>query len=189
MLRLTGDPTERDFLNQIIQKSGQNLLECLQCGKCTGGCPIASEEVGGPRQLIAAILLGMKEQALKDPTWSYCVSCGTCATRCPVEINMYHVATALCELAEKEGIGGSEPDIHLFEKLFLESVRKYGRVQELRTVMEYNLRTLQPFKDMVQGMTLMRKGAISPLDILKSTKRDKAVSRIFSKILQAKDGE
>lgn len=184
MLRLTGDPAEREFLNQVIGKSGQNLLECLQCGKCTGGCPIASQEVGGPRGLIAAILLGMKEEALKDPTWSYCVSCGTCATRCPVEINVYEVATALCEIAEEEGLGGAEPEIHLFEKLFLKSVRKYGRVQELRTLLAYNLRTLHPFKDMSPGMALMRKGAISPFDILKIPRRDKGVFRIFSRALK-----
>jgi heterodisulfide reductase subunit C2 len=189
MFRLTGDPKERAFLHQIIQKSGQNLLECLQCGKCTAGCPIASETVPGPRQLIATILIGRKESALKDPTWLYCVSCGTCATRCPVEINMYAVSTALCEMAEKEKIAPPVPEIHLFEELFLKSVRKNGRVQELRTVAEYNLRTLQPFKDLSQGMTLMRKGAISPFDMLKGHKKSPAVSALFSKVRQAGQGE
>lgn len=185
MFRLTGDPQERAFLHQVVQKSDQNLLECLQCGKCTAGCPIASEAVAGPRQLIATILIGMKDSALKDPTWLYCVSCGTCATRCPVEINMYAVSTALCEIAAKENIVPSVPEIHLFEELFLKSVRKNGRVQELRTVMEYNLRTRQPFKDLSQGMTLMRKGALSPFDILKAPKKNPVVSALFKKVHQA----
>jgi heterodisulfide reductase subunit C2 len=189
MFRLTGDPKERAFLQQIIQKSGQNLLECLQCGKCTAGCPIASETVPGPRQLIATILIGMKETAFKDPTWLYCVSCGTCATRCPVEINMYAVATALCEIVGKEKIPPPVPEIHLFEELFLKSVRKNGRVQELRTVAEFNLRTLNPFKDLSQGLTLMRKGAISPFDMLKGHKKNPAVSALFSKVRQAGQGE
>jgi heterodisulfide reductase subunit C2 len=189
MLRLTGDPKERAFLHLIIEKSGQNLLECLQCGKCTAGCPIASEKVGGPRQLIAAILLGWKERALTDPTWLYCVSCGTCATRCPVEINMYAVSTALCETAAKENVAPSEPDIHLFEELFLKSVRKNGRVQELRTVMEYNLRTFQPMKDFSQGMTLMRKGAISPFEVLKGPKKNEAAARLFTRVQQVEHGE
>ena len=189
MLRLTGQANERRFLNQVIQKSGQNLLECLQCGKCTASCPISSADVGGPRKLIAAIHTGTKDLALKDPTWLYCVSCGSCAARCPVEINMYAVSTALCEIAAKEGVRPSEPDIHLFEELFMRSVRKHGRVQELRTVMEFNLRSLNPFKDLAHGMTLMRKGALSPLDFLKSHKKDPAVSRIFSKVEQAQNGE
>lgn len=185
MIRLTGEPGEGEFLNQVVQKSGQNLLTCLQCGKCTASCPVASSDVGGPRKLIAAILMGAKEQALKDPTWVTCISCGTCATRCPVEINMYDVAAALCEIAEKEDIEPSEPSIHLFERLFLKSVRKFGRVQELRTVMEFNLRSLNPFKDMLQGMTMMRKGAISPLDFLKRHKRNDSVTRIFSRVQQS----
>ena len=189
MFRLSGDPQERAFLNLIIRKSGQNLLECLQCGKCTAGCPIASETVPGPRQLIATILMGMKTAAFKNPTWLYCVSCGTCATRCPVEINMYAVATALCETAEKEKMSPPVPEIHLFEELFLKSVRKNGRVQELSTVAQYNLRTLKPFKDLSQGLTLMRKGAISPWDFLKGHKKNSTVSNLFSKVKQAQDGE
>ena len=115
MIRLKSTPGEKDFLTQVMDRSGQSLLDCLQCGKCSGSCPIASETVGGPRRLIARILSGMKAQALRDPTWWYCVSCGSCASRCPVEINMYEVSTTLCEMAEEEGIQPSEPGIHLFE--------------------------------------------------------------------------
>lgn len=139
--------------------------------------------------MIAAIHAGAKELALQDPTWLYCVSCGSCASRCPVEINMYAVSTALCEIATKEGVRPAEPDIHLFEELFLRSVRRHGRVQELRTVMEFNLRTLNPFKDLAQGLTLMRKGAISPLDFLRGHKKDPAVARIFARVEQAENGE
>ena len=93
------------------------------------------------------------------------------------------------ELAEKESIVPSEPDIHLFEELFLKSVRGNGRVQELKTVMAFNLRTRHPFKDMAQGLTLMKKGAISPLDILKGAKPHAGVSRIFTKALSDPQGD
>jgi heterodisulfide reductase subunit C2 len=189
MLRLKGAPSDREFLNEITRRSGQNLLECLQCGKCTGGCPIASEKISGPRRLIAEILVGMKNEALTNPTWWYCVSCGTCMTRCPVEINMYEVATALCEIAEESGIAPSEPDIHLFEELFLKSVEKYGRVKELRTVALYNLMMKNPLKDMDKGLTLMKKGAISPLEMLRGWNKDGKVSRIFALAKSASKGE
>lgn len=189
MLRITGAPAEQEFLNQVVLRSGQNLLECIQCGKCTGGCPIASEKVSGPRRLIAEILSGMRNEALNNPTWWYCVSCGTCMTRCPVEINMYQVATTLCELAEESGLAPSEPDIHLFEELFLKSVEKYGRVKELRTVAVYNLATKNPFKDLDKGLTLMRKGAMSPLDMLTGWTKDPKVSRIFSLARRKTEGK
>lgn len=189
MLRLTGTANEREFLDRVIAESGQNLRECLQCGKCSAGCPIASDDVAGPRRLIAKILTGMKAGALSDPTWLYCISCGTCATRCPVEINMYRVSTVLCEMAEKEGTVPSDPDIHLFEDLFLKSVRRNGRVQELKTVLAFNLRTRHPFKDLAQGMTLMRKGAISPFEVMKGATPDARISRIFDKAFSGPNGD
>jgi heterodisulfide reductase subunit C2 len=190
MLTLKGISSEREFLDQVIGESGQNLLECLQCGKCSGGCPITSNEVGGPRRLIAEILAGMKEKALGDPTWWYCVSCGTCASRCPVEINMYKVATVLCEIAEKEKIAPSEPDIHRFEELFLKSVSEHGRVEELQTAMMFNLRTWKPFKDAGKGLRLMLKGAISPKDLLPGKKTQRArAEHIFEKLRRDNEGK
>ncbi|HVI74823.1 MAG TPA: 4Fe-4S dicluster domain-containing protein [Anaeromyxobacteraceae bacterium] len=182
MTRLNGAAAEKDFLARVVEESGQNLTACIQCGKCSGGCPIASAEVGGPRRLIARIQYGQKRQALEDPTWWYCVACGTCMTRCPVEINMYRVATALCEIAEREGVAPSEPDIHLFEELFVKSVERHGRANELRVVAAFNLRTRHPFKDLGSGLTLMRKGAISPGEMLKGSRTDERTTRLFARL-------
>ena len=186
MRRLTGAPVERTFLQEVSQASGQDLLTCLQCGKCSGSCPIASDTVGGPRKAIAAILGGMKDEALKDPTWWYCVSCGTCATRCPVEINFYQVATTLCEMAEKAGVAPSEPAIYRFEEMFLESVRRHGRVQEVKTAMLFNLRSGKPLKDSFKGLRLMIKGAISPKDMIGGENHGQAqAAGIFKRAHQA----
>jgi heterodisulfide reductase subunit C2 len=184
MFRLKGNAQEKEFLDQVIERSGQDLLRCLQCGKCSGSCPIASQTVGGPRRLIARILGGMQEAALKDPTWWYCVSCGTCATRCPVEINMYAVSTTLCEMATEQGIEASEPGIHLFEELFLKSVQKNGRVRELNTVMEFNLRSLRPFADAAIGAKMALKGVVTPAAMLRKPARNPKVTQIFQKIRQ-----
>ncbi len=189
MIRMTGAPAEKGFLTEVITKSGENLLACLQCGKCSGGCPISSDEVGGPRQLIAKILYGAKEKVLEDPTWWYCVACGTCMTRCPVEINMYRVSNTLCELAEEAKISPSEPDIHLFEELMLDSVERYGRLKELKVVMNFNLKTHHPFKDLSEGLTLIGKGAINPLEMIKGGRKDPRVARIFSKLQKEGAGE
>ena len=184
MFRLKGQREEKAFLENVMDRSGQNLLRCLQCGKCSGSCPITSASVGGPRRLIARILSGMEEQALKDPTWWYCVSCGTCATRCPVEINMYAVSTVLCEMAAEQGVKASEPGIHLFEELFLKSVEKNGRVRELNTVVEFNLRSLRPFTDAAIGAKMALKGVVSPTTLLRKGRSDRQVTKIFDNIRQ-----
>ncbi len=188
MMRLTGSAAERDFLARVVEESGQDLSACIQCGKCSGGCPITSDEVGGPRRLIAEILYGAKREALRDPTWWYCVACGTCMTRCPVEIDVSRVATVLCEMAEHAGLEPSEPSIHLFEKLFVDSVEAHGRANELRVTAGLNMRTRQPFKDMGAAMTMFRKGTIGPGDFLKAHRATPAITRIFSKVRE-KDRE
>jgi heterodisulfide reductase subunit C2 len=184
MLRLKGHATEKEFLDEVIERSGQDLLRCLQCGKCSGGCPITSETVGGPRRLIARILGGMKEEALRDPTFWYCVSCGTCATRCPVEINTYALSTTLCEMAAEEGIEPSEPGIHLFEEICLKSIEKNGRIREINAALAFNMRSLRPWADADIGTKMMLKGAFSPLSILHRNHSNKKITEIFDKIKQ-----
>ncbi len=187
MIRINGAATDAEFLSRVVAESGQNLDACIQCGKCSGGCPITSEDVGGPRRLIAEILYGAKKEALADPTWWYCVACGTCMTRCPVEINMYRVATALCEMAEREGVAPSEPAIHRFEELFLKSVQRHGRANELRVAAAFNFKSFRPFKDLSTGLTLARKGAIGPGSMLHGSAKDERVARIFERA-HGKDG-
>jgi heterodisulfide reductase subunit C len=176
-----GAATGQDFLAEVVEASGQPLRACLQCGKCSGGCPIASAEVGGPRRLIAEILYDAKQRALEDRTWWRCVACGTCATRCPVEIDVSRVATALCEIAEREGVAPAEPHIHLFEELFLRSVERHGRVNELRVAAAFNLRSGQPLKDARPALALLRKRAISLGDVLRGGRADERVSRVFAR--------
>ena len=188
MFRLKGHVQEKQFQEIVMERSGQNLLQCLQCGKCSGSCPITSESVGGPRRLIARILGGMQADALQDPTWWYCVSCGSCATRCPVEINMYAVSTTLCEMAAEQGIKPSEPGIHLFEELFLSAVEKSGRAQEMNTALQFNLRSLKPFADVGIGVKMALKGNLSPAAIIGRGHHDSKVAQIFKTIKHKKKG-
>jgi heterodisulfide reductase subunit C len=184
MFSLKGHATEKKFMEEVIERSGQNLLRCLQCGKCSGSCPITSDTMGGPRRLIARILCGMKEEALRDPTWWYCVSCGSCASRCPVEINAYALATTLCEMAAEEGIKPSEPGIHLFEEIFLKSIEKNGRAREINTLVEFNMRSLRPFADVDIGIKMALKGTILPMAILRRGHSNKEITKIFDKFRQ-----
>ena len=71
----------------------------------------------------------------------------------------------------------------------MDSVRKNGRVQELKAVMQYNMRTLDPFKDALKGMKLIAKGAIKPRDMMAKAKPDPKVSRIFERVEQIRHGE
>jgi len=65
------------------------LFPCIQCGKCTGGCPIS---VVSPhfniRRLIYEVLNSEGEDIAqkKEMIWD-CSTCTTCVKRCPKEVN------------------------------------------------------------------------------------------------------
>ncbi len=71
------------------------LFGCIQCGKCTGGCPVARKTVLNIRSLIYHMLV---EPELKLPAheelWD-CTSCFTCVERCPKDVQPAELIIAL----------------------------------------------------------------------------------------------
>lgn len=55
MIRLGHTPNT--FLEKMVQKTGVKVLDCYQCGKCVGSCPVASHMTATPRQIMQLIKL------------------------------------------------------------------------------------------------------------------------------------
>ena len=53
-----------DFVRKVEELSGQKLLACYQCGKCSAGCPAAPEMDILPNQVIRYAQLGLKDELL-----------------------------------------------------------------------------------------------------------------------------
>ena len=62
------------------------LLECIQCGRCTGGCPVSLKTVLNVRRLIYDTLLDSMSVDTHPELWD-CTTCTTCSVRCPKEVN------------------------------------------------------------------------------------------------------
>ena len=59
---------------------------CLDCGVCTGSCPVARVFPDfSPRQIIERSLYELEEPS--DETIWNCLTCAQCSVRCPAEIN------------------------------------------------------------------------------------------------------
>jgi heterodisulfide reductase subunit C len=108
-LRITSNPTGSAFKAQIEKISGQKLLACYQCGKCSAGCPMAAHMDVLPNQMIRMAQLGMRKQLLETKAIWMCVSCLTCNSRCPKGIKIAEVFEAL----RKAAMGGCERNDHL----------------------------------------------------------------------------
>ena len=79
----------------------QSLLErcdlwgCIQCGKCTGGCPVSFKTALNIRRLIyQALVEGDLSPDGMAELWD-CTTCGTCVLRCPKEVEPSDLIIAL----------------------------------------------------------------------------------------------
>ncbi len=86
------------FVAKVEELSGQNLLVCYQCGKCSAGCPAVHEMDILPNQIIRFAQMGLKEELLGSKAIWVCASCMTCNVRCPKGINIAEVIEALRQI-------------------------------------------------------------------------------------------
>ena len=102
-LRITSARTGSSFVARIEEISGQKLLACYQCGKCSAGCTMAAHMDVLPNQIIRMAQLGMQKQLLAAKSIWMCVSCLTCNSRCPKEIRIAEVIESLRMTALRAG--------------------------------------------------------------------------------------
>ncbi len=66
----------------IIQRTRAYL--CVDCGKCTGSCPLARVDLDySPRRIVERVVFGEAEAVIADPHLWSCMTCGLCSARCP----------------------------------------------------------------------------------------------------------
>ena len=93
-VKITKESTNGEFVRQVETISGENLLACNQCGKCSAGCPVAYSMDLLPSQVIRLAQLGI-EDVLESQTIWVCASCLTCMARCPKGIDLSKIMEAL----------------------------------------------------------------------------------------------
>jgi heterodisulfide reductase subunit D len=70
----------------VIQKTRAYL--CLDCGKCTGSCPLARVDPDfSPRRIVERVVFGEGEAVISDPRLWSCMTCGLCSERCPSNVD------------------------------------------------------------------------------------------------------
>lgn len=157
---------DSSFLEDVKRRSGEDLNLCYQCLKCTAGCPTAPYMDIKPNNIIRMIQIGMKKEVLGSSAIWLCVSCETCGTRCPNEIDIGVIMDTLREMALKEGIEPREKNIYLLHETFIKSIERLGRVHEATMLMEYKLRSKDILTDLGSGLVLFLKGKIPILPSL-----------------------
>jgi len=86
---------------ELTQK--HKLLECIQCGTCTGSCPVAKKaNLNVRRYMHEVTTLGKITQHPQNELWS-CTTCSTCGVRCPKDLNPYEFLIDIRGMAVEEG--------------------------------------------------------------------------------------
>jgi Fe-S oxidoreductase len=97
------------------------LFACIQCGKCTGGCPMAAKTKLNPRNLIYRVLIAGNGFDLegREELWD-CTTCNTCASRCPKQVNPMEAVIAMRSAFVEKG------RVHPNVKTAFESTFRHG---------------------------------------------------------------
>jgi quinone-modifying oxidoreductase, subunit QmoC len=141
---------------------GDKLYSCIQCGTCSGMCPLSTYMDYAPRRIIAMIREGFKGEVLTSYTSWLCASCYACTVECPKEIKITDIMYAVKRRAIKEGVYPRGFPIPTLARDFFSSVVKTGRVDDGRLGAKLYFKTnpLKILGMMGMGMKLFFKGRI-----------------------------
>ncbi len=111
MIRISSPEERREATGRLAELSGQNIILCLQCGKCTAGCPFAEYMDRVPHQIVRLAQLGLIPDLIECEAIWYCATCFTCESRCPVAIDIAALAEAVRLIRQSEdGVEMYGPD-------------------------------------------------------------------------------
>ena len=182
MITLKKNRIGHGLKDAVEELTGVDLSVCLQCKKCSSGCPVAKLARTRPSEIMRLLHLGAGEEMLgSDLVW-LCVSCGTCSSRCPMGIDVAAVMDSLRRLALERGAPKPEGDMPLFNRAFLKTVEIFGRPYDIAMITAYKIGTRKLMEDTEKFPAMLKKGKIAllpPLDGDRIT-----VKRIFKNAKQ-----
>ena len=151
------------LVDEVERRSGTPVSACFQCHKCSTGCPVGPEMDLLSSQVMRLVHLGAEAEVLQSRAIWLCASCEACTTRCPMGIDIAGVMDALRIMAVEQKAATADARAEIFNRSFLGSVRRHGRVFELGMMAAYKLRSGDLLGDVGKFPALVAKGKIGLL--------------------------
>ena len=136
----SSDPMHPFTKEVLVTRGGELVLQCYQCGTCSGSCPVIDEMEYGPRRIVLMVQAGMEDEVLSSKDMWRCVSCYSCANRCPRGIEITDLMADLRRLAIDKGY--TQDKEAQFGQAFAETVQTHGRLYEPELLARYYARVL-----------------------------------------------
>jgi quinone-modifying oxidoreductase, subunit QmoC len=153
-----------DWARQVSERPGcEGVFSCLQCGACSGTCPLSIYMDFSPRRIIALVREGFREDALRSKTIWLCASCYSCVAHCPQQIHLTDVMYGLKREAIRHQLYPARFPVPILAQEFCQMVRTRGRSSEFWLVLRMTLRSnpLILFGMIRTGWDLLRTGRLS----------------------------
>ena len=182
MITIKKNMTGHGLKGAVEELTGVDLSVCLQCKKCSSGCPVAKLARTRPSEIMRLLHLGAGEEMLESDLVWMCVSCETCSSRCPMGIDVAAVMDSLRRLALERGAPKPEGDMPLFNRAFLKTVEIFGRPYDIAMITAYKIGTRKMMEDTEKFPAMLKKGKIALLPSLNGDR--KTVKRIFKNTKQ-----
>jgi heterodisulfide reductase subunit C2 len=168
-----------DLISDVQKLSGIDIRSCMQCKKCSNGCPVNSLTKIQPSEIIRTLQFGVDDKIFDSDLVWMCASCETCFARCPMKINMAAVMDALRIIAVHKKAAKQKGNVPLFNKSFLKTVKMFGRTYDIGMIAAYKLGTSSYLQDSDKFPMMLLKGKIALTPSFHADK--KYIKRIFAR--------
>lgn len=105
---------------------GKGFMRCFSCGTCVADCPVSGTTASyNPRRIIHMAVLGMRQEVLTSDFVWLCSGCYICYERCPQDVQIPELMTAIRNIAVREGF------VPIAYRQQVELLRDHGRLYEI----------------------------------------------------------
>lgn len=170
----------KGFGKEVMSVPGCEQLEsCIQCGTCSGVCPLSIYMDYTPRQIMELTRSDFKDEVLQCLTIWLCASCYACTVECPREIRITDIMYELKQRAIHEGVYPKRFPIPVLAREFYKMAYSHGRVTEnfLATFMFLKSNWQAAFGMWKLGLGLLTRGRFALK--LESIKRKDELNRMM----------
>ena len=154
---------DHETLAHIMEAADVRQYDCYQCGKCSGGCPMAGAMDLKPRGVMRCAQVGSLSRILNSDTIWLCTGCYTCVDRCPHDVNIPALIEEARYEARRRGI--LRRDSEVLNKTFVANIKAFGRNYEMLLAGLYNIFTFKPTQDINSVPHMLKKNLISPIPV------------------------
>ena len=151
----------KGFGREVMSVPGCEQLEnCIQCGTCSGLCPLSIYMDSTPRQVMELTRSDFKNEVLRSTTIWLCASCYACTVECPKQIRITDIMYELKQRAIKEKVYPKRFPIPVLAQEFYKMSHRQGRVTEnyLATILFLKTNILAAIGQWKLGLNLLIRG-------------------------------